>query len=1118
MSNKQLSTRLANLSPEQREILLKRLQQQKKTQQRPPNKQRIAALDRSAGKFPLSFAQQRLWFLDQLESGSGSYNIAAAIKLTGELDVEALRNALETIIHRHESLRTIFVQERSETFQVILEPGCCVLPMEDLSTLKEAQRETVLRQRVRAEACAPFDLGSGPLLRTTLLRCSKDQHIMLITMHHIISDGWSTRVLIKELSTLYSAFKQGKPAALPPLAIQYADYAEWQRNFLQGETLSKQLEYWRKQLHKVPVLELPTDYPRQPVQSVKGSHYAFQLDKQWTDGIRKISQNSGATVFMTLLAAYQVLLSRYSSQTDICVGSPIANRTRTEIEPLIGFFVNSLALRSDLSNDPTFSSLLKQVEKVTLDAYSNQDIPFEQLVEELIDTRDPSHNPLFQVFFSLTDGRVERNLQLSGLDAEFIDANIEAAKFELSLNCTEYADHFVCEFEYNTDLYEKSTIEQLSKHFITLLECIINNADLPLSQLELMDSAERRQLLRDWNNTQQDIPQVCIHQLFEQQAERSPSRIAVQCGDQRLTYRALNERSNRLARYLIEQGVQPGDRIGICLEPSIDILCAVLASIKTGAAYIPMDGNYPKDRLSHMLENANIQLLLTHSSLAASLPEDACKLIMLDQLKAQTDALDHSNLNLDISPDDLLYVVYTSGSTGKPKGAGVRHRNESNLLHWYTDNYQISEQDKVLVISAFGFDLTQKNLFAALTRGGQVVFPDSSHYDQRVILNTIREQRISFLNCAPSAFYPLVELNDTGSALNSLRTVLFGGEPIRMENMQPWIDQPDFNCQIVNMYGPTECTDIAATFTIDNASSYLGKTIPIGRPNDNVQLYVLDENNQPVPIGVVGELCIGGAGVGIGYINNQQLTDERFFPNPFGDGKLYRTGDLVRYRNDGLLDFVSRIDGQVKIRGFRIELGEIEAQLLRHPAIREAIVAPCDTASASTVLVGYIIVNKENNGDAPTNAELRSHLKQSLPDYMVPSAFVTVDSIPLTPNGKVNRKELPVPDLQTCTTAAFVAPESQTEKGLAGIWCEVLQLAKVGIHDNFFEIGGHSLLATQLVTRIREVFQLELPLRTLFELTTIAEIAEIINTLQPDSVDDACSDTTDGEEFEEGVL
>lgn len=1114
MSNNQLSARLAKLSPSQREALLKRLQEQKKNTKKPPSRRHIKLLDRSNNKFPVSFSQQRLWFLDQLDSGTSSYNIAAAVKLTGRLDVEALRNALETIVHRHESLRTIFAHEKAETYQLILAPGCWVLPMEDLSTLPQTQREQVLQKRILTEAGTPFELSTGPLLRTTLLRCSADQHVLLITMHHIISDGWSTGVLIREVSALYSAFKQGTTAALPPLKVQYADFSQWQREYLQGETLTKQLDYWRTQLKQVPVLELPTDHPRPPVQSYNGSHYTFKVDTQLSNGLRKIGRNSGATLFMTLLAAYQVLLSRYSSQTDICVGSPIANRTRIEIEALIGFFVNTLALRCDLSNDPSFSSLLKQVEKVTLEAYAHQDIPFEQLVEDLIDTRDPSHNPLFQTFFSLKDGEIERTVELSGLETEFLKVDIEAAKFELSLNCTEYSDHVSCEFEYNTDLYELSSIQQLAKHFTTLLECIVNNPELPLSQLELMDSAERRQLLREWNNTEKDSPATCIHQLFEAQAEKTPRQIAIRCGGEQKNYQTLNEASNKLARHLQQQGIKPGDCIGICLEPSVDILVAVLASLKAGAAYVPMDANYPQDRLAHMLENAQISALLTHSELQSRLPTGQCQLLMLDENEADIAHFDCSNLNLECSPEDLLYVVYTSGSTGKPKGAGVRHRNESNLLHWYNDEYGINEKDKVLIISAFGFDLTQKNLFAALTRGGQVVFPDSSHYDQRVILNTIRDQKITFINCAPSAFYPLAEMHSQQDTLDSLRIVLFGGEPIRMENMRPWIEQDDFSCQIVNMYGPTECTDIAATHTINDPSGCLGKTIPIGRPNNNIQLYVLDENNQPVPIGVVGELCIGGAGVGIGYLNNDELTNERFFNNPFGNGKLYRTGDLVRYRNDGLLDFVSRIDGQVKIRGFRIELGEIEAQLLQHPSIREAIVAPCDTPSGSAVLVAYIITSEE----APTSAALRSHLKQNLPDYMVPSAFVSVDSIPLTPNGKVDRKKLPAPDLQACTTTPFVAASTAIEKDMAGIWCEVLQLAKVGIHDNFFEIGGHSLLATQMVTRIREVFQLELPLRTLFEVTTIAEISEIINTLQPINGEDIDDQDSEDDEFEEGVL
>ncbi len=1119
MSNNQLSARLASLSPEQREALRKKLQQQKKSRKGSKTRQSIAPLNRNQqDRFPLSFAQQRLWFLDQLESGNGSYNIAAAVQLTGELDVEALRLALETIVQRHESLRTTFTQEGELPYQSAHPPGCWVLPMEDLSTLTDENRERILQQRINAEARTPFNLSTGPLLRTSLLRCTHNQCILIVVMHHIIADGWSTGILIRELSALYAAFKQGKPSPLPDLKAQYIDYSVWQRDFLQGDHLKKQLDYWRQQLDKVAILKLPTDFSRPPVQTYKGSHFTRRIEGQLLERLSRLSQSNGVTMYMAMLAAFQILLSRYTSQTDICVGSPIANRTRSEIEPLIGFFVNSLALRTDLSGDPSFSAVIKQVEQTTLDAYSNQDVPFEQLVDDLVEVRDASHNPLFQVFFSLADGRMERNLTLEGLETALINPNIESAKFDLSLNCTEFTDHLDCEFEYNTDLYELATIKRLSTHFLNLLECIVNNPELPLSQLELMDASERRQILRDWNETSAPITSCCVHDLIEEQARKTPGRIAVSCSDEQLTYAELNQQSNQLARYLIEQGVQIGDRIGICLHPSTDILVAILATLKSGAAYIPMDANYPPDRLLHMVENADIHVLLTQEDLRSRLPEVECQLVTLDTVKAKISHFDSTNPQLDIQPDQLLYVVYTSGSTGKPKGAGVQHRNEINLLDWYNDTYQISENDKVLIISAFGFDLTQKNLFAALTCGGQIVFPNSTHYDQQLNLRLIKEQQISFLNCAPSAFYPLVELNGNGTALNSLRIVLFGGESIRMESMQPWIDHEGFNCDIVNMYGPTECTDIAASHTINNPHDCIGKTIPIGRPNTNVQLYVLDEHNQPVPLGVIGELCIGGEGVGVGYLNNEPLTNERFFNNPFGNGKLYRTGDLVRYRNNGLLDFVSRVDGQVKIRGYRIELGEIEAQLAKHPAVRQAVVTAVTTDTGSTVLAAYCTTEEEQ---LPLH-ELRSQLKQTLPYYMVPSAIMAVDRIPLSPNGKVDRRALPNIDLQASSNANYEAPQTEIEKALVHIWEDLLQVDRVGIHDHFFEIGGHSLMATQLISRIRETLQIELPLRTLFEISTIMEIADILTTLQEASemsfnmADESVLD--DNDDFEEGVL
>lgn len=1119
MNKNKLAEKLSTLSPAQREALLQKLKKQKLEQNGGRSTMAITPVDRSKGGLPLSFSQQRLWFLDKLETNAAFYNIPAAVELKGELDVEALRQALEAIVYRHESLRTAFIEKDDETHQVIQPAGCWVLPMEDLSNLAEEEKVARTQARIQFESAQPFDLSSGTLLRTTLLRLSANNHVLITVMHHIASDGWSSGILLKEVSALYGSFKQGQSVNLPELRIQYADYAAWQRDYLQGKTLQKQLQHWCDRLKNVDVLEMPTDRARPPVQTYNGDRLSFTLDKALLGGLSKLSQASGTTLFMTLMAVYKVLLHRYSNQTDICVGFPIANRTRTDIEPLIGFFVNSLAIRSDLADDPSFNALLSGVEKATIDAYAHQDVPFEQLVDALIDTRDPSHNPLFQVFFSLLNGEVEQDLSLPGLQSRFIPAELAVSKFDLSLNCREYNDRVVAEFEYNTDLFDSETIERMARHFTNLVECVVNNPDLPLSELELLDPAERRQLLRDWNQTQSPIEKICVQQYIEAQVKRTPNATAVVCGDTRLSYQLLNNRANQLARHLRNLGIEKGCRVGICLTPSVEVPIAILATLKAGGAYVPMDPSYPTDRLAHMVNCAEMKALITESDLKSSLPFDNVEIIALEETVQQLQDYGVGNLDCINEPEDLLYIVYTSGSTGMPKGAGVRHDNEINLLSWYSKEYGISGQDKILVISALGFDLTQKNLLAPLINGAQLVFPKSTHYDNRVISETIKRQGITLLNCAPSAFYPLISASNDLSELKSLRCVLFGGEPIKMENLLPWVNRNDFQCKIVNMYGPTECTDIAASYTIENPKATVGKCIPIGRPNDNVQLYILDGSNQPTPIGVSGELCIGGASVGIGYLNNPELTAEKFFDNPFGAGKLYRTGDLARYRNNGLIEFISRIDSQIKVRGFRIELGEIETQLLHHPKIKEAVIAPQEAPNGTTVLVGYHI---NAQGENPEINDLRTFLRQSLPDYMVPLTFVEVGHIPLTPNGKVNRDALPVPDLQFCAKTEYVAPRNNTEQSLATIWSEVLKLDKVGIHDNFFEIGGHSLLATQLATRIRDAMGIELPLRTFFEVTTVAEIADLVSGLQMINDDNLLasgeSEEIEDEEFEEGIL
>ena len=1112
MSNSnQLMARLAQLSPEQREALLKKLQQQKQSSSAPSSS--IPVQPRDQG-LPLSFSQQRLWFLQQLEGPSATYNIAAAIRLKGTLDVEALRQTIETIVARHEILRTVFVEERDQAVQRIVNASRWLLPVEDLSQLPADTRATLQKERIREAAQKPFDIAQGPLLRTSLLKLDSNEHVLLTTMHHIIGDGWSVRVLLREINAIYGALCRGETSPLPPLGIQYADFATWQRHYFDDKRLAPQIDYWRHQLGGVEVLELPTDHPRPPQMSYRGNYYQFSLPKPLIDGLNRLSQQHGATLFMTLLAAFKVLLARYSGQSDICVGSPIANRTRSDIEPLIGLFVNSLALRSHVDVQQSFIELLKRLQKTTLDAYANQDVPFERLVDVLGVARDTSHSPLFQVFFSLTNGEAERNLQLHSLNAEFLPADIDSAKFDLSLLATEYRDRLVCQLEYASDLFERDSIVRMALHFSELVAGIVSNPMTRIGRLPLLDRDETRQLLVEWNQTSRSYPHSTITTQIEAQVTRTPDAIAVRCGQATLTYAQLAARANALAHALQQQGVVRGDRVGLCLPRSLDLITAVLAVLKCGAAYVPMDTGYPADRLQHMADNAGMKLLLTQSSLRERMPQHGGGTLAIDDIDLDGGARPQP---VETDADDLLYVVYTSGSTGLPKGAGVLHRNESNLLQWYLREYGINGDDRVLVISAFGFDLTQKNLLGPLVAGACIVLPESDHYDHLEALNLIRTQQITLLNCAPSAFYPIVAAAQTPEHLHSLRVVLFGGEPIRMENLARWFEHSGYRAHIVNMYGPTECTDIAASYTVKRPQDFLTRAVPIGRPNDNVKLYVLDELKQPVPIGVVGELYIGGDGVGCGYINNDALTAEKFVSNPFQPGLMYRTGDLVRYRlsrdgrANGDIEFVSRADGQVKVRGFRIELGEIEAQLNRHPDVSECVVTAV-TGNTGAVLVAYAVGTFSDAG------ALQLFLRQSLPEYMVPSAIVPIERIPLTPNGKVDRKALPLPDLSQIGRKPFVAPRNATESELCNIWQQLLDADNLGVHDNFFEVGGHSLLATQLITRIRDRFALELPLKALFDMPTIAGLAELIQSLTPQSHALQSTASDSDEDFEEGVL
>ena len=1098
-----LMAKLNKLSPAQREALLKKLKKQKSEQPeqaRQLRDQPIPKIARDAKDYPLSFAQQRLWFLEQLDKGSAAYNIAAALQLQGKVDISLLNQTFNRIIQRHESLRTLFVDSKDGVYQRIADKFDLKLPVIDLSTSPEQ-----LSEHIHQEANTGFDLESAPLFRASLFKLSNSEYVLTIVMHHIISDAWSSQILLSEVSRTYSALAQNTTLALPTPKVQYIDYATWQKDYLAQGNAQQQLSYWQNKLEGYSNLNLSTDKPRPALLTQNGAFHRITLKQEMAQTLQQLCQQQGTTLFNGLLSVFETLLYRYTQQTDFCIGTPVAGRIHQDIEPLIGFFVNSLALKCDAQADDSFKSLLRKVKKTTIEAQSNQDIPFEQLVDAVHTDRDGSYSPIFQVFFSYNPGVADQQIDLPKIKANFIPADTDTSKFEISLIISDKADGLSCHFEYNTDLFVASTIEMMAEHFETLVSELCRHPDAPLHSIAMLNQAEYESLSNQFYS--ENFPNEDIATLFEKQVMQSPDKTAIKQGDKSLSFQQLNHYSNQLAHYLQNQGVKQGDFIGLCFPPSIDLMTALMAATKIGATYVPMDPSYPADRLSHIIDNANINFLLTAERIDSSnIQVDHC--VNIDQLDLSTQ--DTANPVRNIQQDDALYVIYTSGSTGVPKAAIVTHRGEANLLHWYANNYQLSSNDKILVFSAIGFDLTQKNLFAPLCYGAELHFSDTEYYEPDTLLHCINDNEISWINCAPSAFYPLIDSSTDFSQLASLRKLFFGGENINLDNFSAWLNSEHFSAKITNMYGPTECTDIAASYTLTDPVNHRG-SIPIGTPCANTSLYVLDEQLNFLPKGAVGELYIGGAGVGKGYLNNADMTAEKFIENPFNKKEiLYRTGDLVRYCHKNYLEFIARTDDQIKIRGFRIELGEIEANLRHINDIDDAVVTARDI-NGQAQLLAFICSNTELQNSNTYKREL----KQYLPDYMVPIAYLPIDEIPLTPNGKVDRKKLPTVDLNQLKQTEYIAPRNQHEAELALIWQSLLGIEKIGVQDNFFELGGHSLLATQLLTRMRDSFELELPLRTIFEVNTIEGLAEIISAMTSSESDD---NVDDDEAFEEGIL
>ncbi|MEH2382482.1 MAG: amino acid adenylation domain-containing protein [Nostoc sp.] len=1084
---------IANLSVEKRQLLLQRLSQKKENTSRT----KITSQSRDSNIFPLSFAQQRLWFLEQLKPGNSFYNQPGVVRLIGALNVAVLEQSFNEIIRRHEALRTTFTVVERQPVQVIASTLVLKLPVVDLQKLPYADREKEVMRLATKEAQVPFNLVEGPLLRCTLLQLDEAEYVLLFTMHHIISDGWSKGILIREMAALYEAFSIGQLSPLAELPIQYADFAAWQRQWLQAEILQSQISYWKKQLEGASAtLELPTDYPRPAIQTFRGTTYSFELSVELSQALKKLSQQQGTTLFMTLLAAFQTLLWRYTGQEDIVVGSPIANRNRADIEGLIGFFVNTLVLRTNLAGNPTFKELLTRVREMALGVYAHQDLPFEQLVEELQPQRSLSHTPLFQVMFALQNAPILA-LELPHLALSLLESDSGSAKFDLTLDMTETAQGLVGILEYNTDLFKAGTIRQMAGHLQTLLSGIVANPQQRLSELPLLTEAEKGLLVK-WNDTQAEYPKdQCIHQLFEAQVEQTPDAVAVVFEDQQLTYKELNERANQLAHYLRFLGVGAEVLVGICTERSLSMIIGLLGILKAGGAYVPLDPAYPQERLAFMLSDSQVPVLLTQQRLMETLPKHQTRVVCLDtdwEVIARESQENHVN---NVTAENLAYVIYTSGSIGIPKGVMIPHGALTNYTQAAGDEYRLDIGDRVLQFASISFDAAAEEIFPCLMRGGTLVLrTDAMLSSVPAFLQKCSELELTILDL-PTAFWHQVTLAlATESCIlpKQLRLMLIGGERALKVQLATWHKYAPKSVRLVNTYGPTETTIVTTKCDLSEPS---WQEIPIGSAIPNVQTYVLDNYLQPIPIGVVGELYIGGVGVSRGYLNRPGLTADKFIPNPYSQesaARLYKTGDLVRYLSDGNLEFIGRIDHQVKVRGFRIELGEIEAQIGQHLAVRETVVVVRSEDGDSQRLVAYVVPHTEQT---LTITELRGFLQSKLPNYMVPAAFVMVEALPLTPNGKVDRKALPAPDTaRPELEAVYQPPQTEVEQTIAKIWQEVLHVEDVGIHDNFFELGGHSLLLLQTHNKLHKIFEGDLSVLDLFRYPTISSLANYLNTVK----------------------
>ncbi|HEX5890496.1 MAG TPA: amino acid adenylation domain-containing protein [Pyrinomonadaceae bacterium] len=1088
-----LANRIAALTPEQRARFEESL---KARGLRLPQTDQIPRCTREdVNQFPTSIDQERLWFIEQLQPGNAAYNIFSASRIRGPLDAALMERVVNELIARHEVLRTTFTVVDDQPAQVIHPKMEIKLTPIDLQSIPLEQREQEALRLVTEDFSRPFDLEKGPLLRVGLLRLADDDHVLHVNMHHTVTDRWSGAIFEQETGLLYEAFANNRPSPLPELPIQYADYAVWQRSRAESEIYRKQAAYWTRRLTGLPfVLEVPTDHQRPPIQNFRGARVYTRYSKKLLDALRELSRREGVTMFTLALAAYKALLYRYTSQETILVGTTFANRNRPELQNMVGYLLNLIVLSTDLSGNPTFRELLQRERATVLEGFANQDLPFGKLVQELRPVQDASRNPIVQHSLIYLDFPELKVMETLGLTAKHLDIDNGASRFDMTLAMTETAEGYEVDIEYPTDLYRRERIERMTKHLENILESVVVDPTQRISDLPVLSENEKRQLLVEWNDTTDEYPsESCIHELFEAQAQRTPDEVAVLFENDRLTYRELNEQANRVARYLRKAGVENGDLVALLTSRSPRMVVALLGILKAGGAYVPLDHAFPAERLSFMLKDSGVRVVLTEERFAAKLPRYEGRMVHLDAEWDKIASCSAQDLDHNLPNDHGAYVIYTSGSTGQPKGVLVPHRAVVNLLHSVVSQVSLTPSDTILAVTTLSFDIATAEIFLPLVVGARVVIAGREVAADGIELDRLlRSSGATLMQATPTSWRMLI---DAGWQGNPELKVFSAGEALDAQ----LADQLLARCgELWNLYGPTETTIYSGVIRVTDGS----RAAPVGPPVANTRFYVLDRFMNAVPIGIYGELYIGGAGLAHGYLNRSGLTAERFVPNPFSSepgARLYRTGDLVRYREDGTLEFAGRLDHQVKVRGFRIELGEVEAVLSRHESVRTAVVVAREERPGEQRLVAYVVGNET---PLPTASEWRAFLIQRLPEYMIPSVFVSLESLPLLPNGKVNRRALPVPDSSRPELRrAFAAPENPTQARLVELWQNVLKLDQVGIHDDFFELGGDSILATRLVSRVRRAFGIELPLRELFWRPNVFELSTVVENLLIEQLD-----------------